>query len=40
MHEIQRSSLIHGPEWDAVVAAVCGEQSPDVDEAVERLLAA
>lgn len=40
MHEIQRSSLLCGPEWDAVVAAVCGDQQPDVDESVERLLAA
>lgn len=37
----QRPSLIKGPEWDAIVAAVCSdEESHIVDEAIERLLAA
>lgn len=39
-HIDQRPSLIEGPEWDAVVAAVCGLDEPDTDEAIERLLAA
>lgn len=36
----QRPSLIEGPEWDAVVAAVCNNDEPDIDVVIERLLAA
>ncbi len=38
MIELQRSTLLAGPDWDAVVAAVCAEA--DFDQAVKRLLAA
>lgn len=34
----QQPSLIEGPEWDDLVAAVCSDVEPD--EAIERLLAA